>query len=267
MSFGILTNARRAYGDDHADKGQYSKEIDEGLAYFKKLADDQMPLIVGLKDAIAGGDLAKAKDAYVACRPHYEQIETYAASFEETDAKIDARPYGYDDGTTAEDFVSVHKIEHLLFGEGDLAPALPFAEQLIETCEQLKKDLNTRDAFWASINFDGMIGLANEISSKKISSEEETWSDQSLLIFWNNWLGIQSQIKPYFGALSGKDEKLVSNIEAALTQCFGTVEEYHDSGVFTPYSKVGMSKRSGMVAASNALRDSVTAAREALGVA
>lgn len=266
VGLSLMANTGTVFAADKADKKIYSKEVDEGLAYFKKLAKEQMPLITGLKKAIAGGDIEKAKQAYVACRPPYEQIETYAGSFEDTDANIDARPYSFDDGTTSEEFRSVHRIEMLLFGESDLKAALPFATKLVEACEQLQKDLANRGEFWAAKNFEGMIGLSNEISCKKISSEEETWSDQSLLIFWNNWLGIQSQIKPYFGALSKKDEKLQSAIEAAFKKCFGSIEEFHKAGVFTPYSKVSMSKRAEIVQASNAVRDSITAAGEKLGV-
>lgn len=45
--------------------------------------------------------------------------------------------------------------------------------------------------------FDGCIGVLTEVPAKKISSEEETWSGQSLMIFYNNWLGAYSQIAPF----------------------------------------------------------------------
>jgi iron uptake system EfeUOB component EfeO/EfeM len=45
--------------------------------------------------------------------------------------------------------------------------------------------------------FDGVIGVLTEIPAKKISSEEETWSGLSLMIFYNNWLGAHSQIAPF----------------------------------------------------------------------
>jgi hypothetical protein len=32
----------------------------------------------------------------------------------------------------------------------------------------------------------GLITVAYEVAFKKFSSEEETWSDQSILIFYNN---------------------------------------------------------------------------------
>ena len=43
-------------------------------------------------------------------------------------------------------------------------------------------------------NFGGIIGLATEIVAKKISSEEEKYSDYSWMIFYNNYKGIYSQV-------------------------------------------------------------------------
>lgn len=45
--------------------------------------------------------------------------------------------------------------------------------------------------------FDGVIGVLTEVPAKKISSEEETWSGKSLMIFYNNWLGAYSQLAPF----------------------------------------------------------------------
>jgi hypothetical protein len=45
--------------------------------------------------------------------------------------------------------------------------------------------------------FDGVLGVMGEIAAKKISSEEETFSDLSLMIYHNNWLGGYSQILPF----------------------------------------------------------------------
>ena len=45
--------------------------------------------------------------------------------------------------------------------------------------------------------FDGVLGVMGEVAAKKISSEEETFSDLSLMIFHNNWLGGYAQILPF----------------------------------------------------------------------
>lgn len=53
------------------------------------------------------------------------------------------------------------------------------------------------EAIPASDVFDGVVGVWTEVVAKKISSEEESWSDDSLMIYYNNWLGGFSQIAPF----------------------------------------------------------------------
>lgn len=45
--------------------------------------------------------------------------------------------------------------------------------------------------------FDGVLGVMTEVAAKKISSEEESFSNLSLMIFHNNWLGGYAQILPF----------------------------------------------------------------------
>ena len=45
--------------------------------------------------------------------------------------------------------------------------------------------------------FDGVLGVMTEVAAKKLSSEEETFRDLSLMIFHNNWLGGYAQILPF----------------------------------------------------------------------
>ena len=45
--------------------------------------------------------------------------------------------------------------------------------------------------------FDGVLGVLLEVAAKKISSEEETFSDLSLMIFHNNWMGGFAAVLPF----------------------------------------------------------------------
>lgn len=242
--------------------------VDTGLAYFQRRAADQLPLVQALRDAIADGDLELAKDAYVASRPPYEEIEVLAASFPETDEAIDARPYAFDAGESSPDFKGFHRIETLLYREGDLASALPVADELIGSIETLQRDLTIRDNFSAAGHFDGVIALANEVSSKKISSEEETWSDQSMLIFRHNWIGIWSQYEPFAEEVSAIDPSLATEVEAAYREAMTLADAAFASGstAATPYSQVPVATRGQIVKASYALRDALTGARDVLGL-
>ena len=244
----------------------YAAQVDEGLSYFRQRADDQLPLVEALLAAIKANDMERAREAYVASRPPYEEIEVLAANFEQTDSDIDARPYGFDEGETSEEFKGFHRIEGLVFRDEDLRAALPYAEGLVESVRTLQEDLARRESFDAATHFEGMIGLANEIPSKKVSSEEETYSDQSLLIFRHNWEGIYSQFKPFAGEVERRDARVVDEVEAAYGEARGFVEPYFSAGTVAakPYSSVNMGERARIVKIGYRLRDALSKAAETL---
>lgn len=260
----------RAQDATPTDQGAaYAAEVDAGLAYFRGRASEQRALADALLAAIQRGDLATAKTAYVAARPPYEEIEVLAASFPETDAAIDARPYSIDGGETSADFVGFHRIEALLFRDGNLAAAVPYGEGLVGSSQQLEIDLARREAFDATLHFEGMIALATEVAAKKISREEETWSDQSLLIFHYNWRGIGRQFEPFAPALARTDAAAATEVEAALEAVMATLAAYPPAldGGFPPYSSVPTAARAEIGRASYRLRDALIQAAATLGLA
>jgi iron uptake system component EfeO len=248
---------------------RYSLQVDAGLAYFKKQAAIQIPLVEKMIKAIRERSLNKAQEAYINARPPYEEIEVLAASFPQTDSDIDARPYAFEKGVTDEAFKGFHRVEMLIFGANDLEAAEPFAVELLESCKTLQKDLENRSAFSAKSTFEGLAALANEVAAKKISSEEETWSDQSLVIFKHNWIAIHSQYEPFHSIVSKKNEKVAQGVMDAYKKAMALIEPHFKKGVVagTPYSKIGMAERYRIVKASTALRDALIEAAETLKLA
>ncbi|MBN9437327.1 EfeM/EfeO family lipoprotein [Bosea sp. (in: a-proteobacteria)] len=242
--------------------------VDAGLAYFRKRNAEQKPLVAALTKALSGSDRAAAEAAYVASRAPYEEIEVLAANFEEIDKDIDSRAYAHDLGDTDPGFKGFHKIEALLFGEGDLAAALPLARGLEASVAALDKALNERERFSAKDSFKGMIALANEIGAKKISGEEETWSDRSLLIFRYNLAGIESQYRPFAVSVAAKKPALAQEIDKSLAAAKAVVDAlYGGEPGGAAYSRVGARERRGIVKSSVAVRDGLIAASEELGAA
>jgi hypothetical protein len=79
-----------------------------------------------------------------------------------------------------------HRIETLLYRDNNITAAVPWAEQLVADYKALVGKLKSPSEYSAPQIFAGIIEVAREVAKKKISSEEETWSDQSVLIFYNN---------------------------------------------------------------------------------
>merc|ERR1711924_424024 len=98
-------------------------------------------------------------------------------------------------------------------------------------------------------SFEGMIGLAGEIVKKKIASEEETWSGQSLLIFDSNWDGILSQAKPFYepAGKSPKLKELGTKVEDAIKDAKKCIDKYRKVGTTTTYDDYSTMPVNGLV--------------------
>ncbi len=251
-----------------ANSSNYTEQVQAGIQYFQKEAQEQLPLVEKLLEALKSGNIEAAKTSYVNSRPPYEQIEVLAGNFEEEDTDIDARPYAFDAGEEDEAFKGFHRIEALIYRDGDLKAAVPYGEGLIASVKSLIGKLNDPNNFNAKDHFGGMIAVATEVPAKKISSEEETWSDQSLLIFKNNWIGIYSQYQPFGALVKQKDASLAQEVESAYQACLKTVEPFFTQGQVAakPYSSINIKQRDAIVKTSYKFRDALIKARNSLGI-
>jgi iron uptake system component EfeO len=251
-----------------AQADKYAAQVDEGLSYFQEQANKQLPLVEALVTAIASGDLEAAKTAYVESRPPYEQIEVLALNFEATDTDIDARPYAFDHGEADEGFKGFHRIEALIYRDGNLPAALPYAEGLLASIKTLQANLKQRENFDSLSHFEGIISLATEIPAKKISSEEETWSDQSLLIFQENWKGIYSQLQPFVATLDSLDPNTAAEVKTTYDAAIATIAPYFTEGQVAaqPYSSLNPAQKGEIVKAAYNFRDRIIQAQNKLGI-
>jgi len=119
----------------------------DGVAYFARRCDEQRPLLVALRNAIALGDLAAARTAYIASRPPYEEIETLAnvPTVTPLDTRIDARPYAVDGGEDAVAWQGFHKVEQALFRDASLDTAFVATKRLQGSVEELCGVLDAAD--------------------------------------------------------------------------------------------------------------------------
>ncbi len=246
-------------------KDLYSQQVKAGVAYFQKRAQEQLKLAEELLTALKSGDINQAQAAYINARPPYEEIEVLAASFPEEDEAIDARPYAIPGGETSPKYRSMHRIEALIFRDKNLVAAVPYGEQLVGSVKSLIRKLNNPRNFNSALNFQGMLNLAEEVPSKKISSEEETWSDQSILIFRHNWIGIHSQFEPYKSKLN---PALVAEVDRAYRNAMASIEEFTIPGQARtkPYSALNNQQRGKIVANAYKYRDALSKAKRALGI-
>ena len=160
-------------------------------------------------DAIAAGDLARARRAYPPARLHYERIEPIAESFGDLDPLIDMRADDAVGGTT---FVGFHALERLLFAKRTLAGAKPLATALdanVAKLNTLVADVKITPLTMSN----GAKSLLDEVAKSKVTGEEERYSRIDLLDFAGNVDGAEYVYRALRPALQTRDAQLVGTLD------------------------------------------------------
>lgn len=241
-----------------------------GISRFQEQCRLQQTLMPELIEAVRVQDLSRARTAYTAARPPYEQIETLANAFPKLDADIDARPYAIPLGEDNPEFRGFHVLERAFYRDQRLGSMFSVVITLNNSINDLCVALNDASLFNPRVTFKGAVALAFEIPAKKLASEEETWSDLSLMIFRNNYRGIWSQVSPFLStaAVSSAASLRLRSAYARVQQVYAAVDPQHSffttAGNARPYSDVTRHERRrisraayNFVAALEVVRDQV----------
>lgn len=246
----------------------FAGEVGMGVSYLQTRAADLIEAVEGMIICLENRDLQGAKRNYFEGRAPYEEIEIVARAFPELHKRIDARAYEYPSGELDPEFGGFHRIEIFLFSREKVTPALPVAKALLEDVEELQSVLADRRLFDAKMEFDAMIDRCSEIASKTITSEEEVWSDQSLLVIRHSWVGIHSLYRHFAGDVREVDVKLAERIDRAYRQAIELIRSDFPIGQIkgAPFSIIDRRKRREIADASLKLRGLLVKAQEALGL-
>ena len=256
-------------GDPIIADGAFMNETAQAVANLRMQCTNQQESLKPLKAAIMDGEMPEARQVYARARLAYEQIEVVAGAYEEEDTTIDARPDGYEFGERTETWTGMHKVEQAIYRDNDQKSAMEAIEDVEAAVESLCKKLDNPEVFSANDAFDGAIGLATEVPAKKISSEEETWSDLSVMIFRENTKGINAVYSPFRGLLGNETRDAVDGAIASIKMYWeNTIDSKNDweKGVnFRKYSTVPNTERKGIHDRFMTLKRALEAAQSELG--
>jgi len=158
--------------------------------------------------AVKAGKLEEAKKLYAPARAYYERIEPVAEALGDLDPNIDARVNDVD----AADWRGFHRIEKALWEDKTTAGTEGFADQLLKDAQLLRAKIETIDLD-ASLMVTGAVELLNEVSSSKVTGEEELYSHTDLYDFAANVEGAQKIYEILKPELAKKDAELEKEIE------------------------------------------------------
>jgi iron uptake system component EfeO len=202
-----------------------SPEIEKAIANYRKylvenadeLTADTKPFVA----AVEAGDIAKAKQLYSEPRINYERIEPVAESFGDLDPRIDAR----ENDVKPSEFGGFHRIEKALWEEESLKGMTPVAEGLQEDVEELEGKVHGVSLQAVQIA-NGANELLTEVSTSKITGEEERYSHIDLVDFKANVEGSQVAFEAVAPLMEKKDPKLAKEIEEDFEAVYAALKPY-----------------------------------------
>lgn len=197
-----------------------ASDLSAAIEQYRSFAVEQCDLFVKETEkftaAVKAGNLDEAKKLYAPARAYYERIEPVAEALGDLDPNIDARVNDVD----AADWRGFHRIEKALWEDKTAAGQEGYADQLLKDAQLLRAKIETIDID-ASLMVTGAVELLNEVSSSKVTGEEELYSHTDLYDFAANVEGanqIFEILKPELAKKDADLEKEIGERFAALKQ-------------------------------------------------
>ena len=213
-----------------AEQNNGAVDLSKETAEYKKFVEEQIDML--LKDTenfaqlLKNGKLEEAKKVYPLIRMAYERSEPIAESFGESDIKIDYRLVDFkEEFNTEEGWKGFHRIEKILWEQNTTKGTEKYADELVNDIKELKAKIATIEVT-PDIMLTGAIDLLNEVSTQKITGEEEVFSHTDLYDFRANIEGAQKIFELFRLKLEKKDSKLVATLDSEFKAVNGLLDKY-----------------------------------------
>lgn len=220
-----------------ASKPAGNKEMDEVTKQYREYAIGEIEQFVKateeFSNAVIAGDLEKAKALYAPARMHYERSEPIAEVFGDLDPKIDAR-----EGDVPEaEWTGYHRIEKGLWLDNTTKGYESYAKQLISDTKLLRAKVETVEVTPALL-VTGAVDLLNEVSTSKVTGEEDRYSHTDLYDFVANVQGAEKIYELLNPQLEKKDSNLSKEIRTRFDEVYKLLEQHKQGEGYVLYTNL-----------------------------
>jgi iron uptake system component EfeO len=233
---GAITVTGEASASTVSDR-DLARAVSEYQAYVSGETETLLKQTRAFVAAVKAGDVAQAKALFGPTRLHYEAVEPIAESFGNLDPEIDAR---VNDVADRSRWTGFHKLEQLLWQKNTTAGAGRYADKLLADVTKLHDAIPGLRLQAAQVA-NGAVGLLDEVSSSKITGEEDRYSHTDLSDFQGNFSGAREAFEVLKPALVARgDRALVDEIEQRMAAVQQGLDKYRrDTPLgFAPYSEL-----------------------------
>lgn len=240
---------------------QAAPDLSKETEAYKQFVIAEMDALLAETEKFAAylheGDVENAKKLYPVARLHFERSEPIAESFGDLDPRIDARlvdilaeenivdvPEAASaevlqktmDGVPADKlkialdkWSGFHKIEKVLWEDNTTQGTEETAQQLVNDVKELRAKIPTVDVT-PELMMTGAIDLLNEVSTTKITGEENIFSKKDLFDFKANIEGAEKIFVLFKPHVEAKDKALAATIEAQFKAVNDLLAKHNQAG-------------------------------------
>ena len=246
-------NEKTSKESTNDNKVALQKAAKEYRKYTNKQLDQFLKGTEEFVSAIKADDIEKAKFLYPKVRMYYERSEPVAEAFGDLDPKIDARLADMKEEKKEDKWTGYHKIEKSLYQENKIDEMTKKdADQLLKDAKELDAKIDTLD-ITPKLMLQGSVDLLNEVSTSKITGEEEIYSHTDLYDFKANIEGAQKIYELFKSELEKKDKKLSSTIMDNFNKVNQLLNKYKNNNGYKDYSAITKEDRKALSDAVNSL--------------
>ncbi|MEJ7137108.1 iron uptake system protein EfeO [Amphibiibacter pelophylacis] len=211
--------------------------------------DDLLKATQAFTAALKAGKLAEAKKHYAPARLFYERSEPIAESFGDLDPRIDNREA---DLQKDEVWSGFHAIEKILWTKNTTKGTEALADKLLNDIKELRAKLPTAEVT-PELMVQGAVDLLNEVSTSKITGEEEIFSHTDLFDFKANIEGAEKIFEIFTPALQKKQPQLVTSLTERFKAVNTLLDKHRDGGGYQLYTALSKDEIKALAEAVNKL--------------
>jgi len=214
-----------------------SKALDEVTKAYREYAIGEIEEFVkateAFTNAVKNGDIEQAKSLYGPARMHYERAEPIAEVFGDLDPKIDAR-----EGDVPEaEWGGYHRIEKGLWIENTTKGYEQYADQLMKDVNLLRAKVDTVEVT-PDLLITGAVDLLNEVSTSKVTGEEDRYSHTDLYDFAANVEGAEKIYQLLNPELKKKDKELSKEIQTRFDEIYSLLNQHKNGDGYKLYTEL-----------------------------
>ena len=239
------------------DEGKFKEASDSYKRYVNSQTDTLIAATQVFVDAVKKGDVAGAKAQYPIARTYYERIEPVAESFpNDLDPRIDQREADLEPG---QKWTGFHRLEKDLWVTGLQPDSNAMADRLMADVKELNDGVKAPDYKIDSTQIaGGAQGLLDEVSSSKISGEEDIFSHTDLWDFKANVEGSQTAVASVRPIVDERNAELGKKVDQRFAEVEALLEKYRQGDGFVSYDKVTEPQRQELSRAIDGLSKEVS---------